>query len=99
MLIEFTVVKLGWTFSFNFDQLAAGVIWAIGVSMVVLAALVYLPRVALVVSIAPIAGHNLLDGIRAAVGWVWYFLHNQVSCVAAIAPLCLSSTLSSPGLA
>ena len=80
ILIEFTVVKLGWTFSFNFDQLAAGVIWAIGASMVVLAALVYLPRVALaIVAVALIVGHNLLDGIRAenlgSVGWVWYFLH------------------------
>jgi len=45
ILLEFTLVKLGWTFSFNFDQLAAGVIWAIGASMVVLAALVHLPRV------------------------------------------------------
>jgi hypothetical protein len=53
--------------------LAAGVIWAIGASMVVLAALVHLPRVALIL------GHNLLDGIHAenlgSVGWVWYFLH------------------------
>ncbi|MGB0055191.1 MAG: heparan-alpha-glucosaminide N-acetyltransferase domain-containing protein, partial [Methyloceanibacter sp.] len=80
ILIEFTVVKLAWTFSFNFDQLAAGVIWAIGASMVVLAALVYLPRVALaIVAVVLIVGHNLLDGIRAenlrSVGWVWYFLH------------------------
>jgi uncharacterized membrane protein len=73
ILLEFTLVKLGWTFSFNFDQLAAGVIWAIGASMVVLAALVHLPRVALIL------GHNLLDGIHAenlgSVCWVWYFLH------------------------
>ena len=80
ILIEFTVVKLAWTFSFNFDQLAAGVIWAIGASMVVLAALVYLPRVALaIVAVVMIVDHNLLDGIRAenlrSVGWVWYFLH------------------------
>ena len=42
------------------------VIWAIGASMVVLAALVWLPRAAIAaIGLAMIVGHNLLDGIRA----------------------------------
>jgi uncharacterized membrane protein len=80
ILLEFTVIRVGWTFTFNFDQLVAGVIWAIGASMMALAALVYLPRPAIaIVAVAMIAGHNLLDGIRAEnlgwARWIWYFLH------------------------
>jgi uncharacterized membrane protein len=52
----------------------------LGASMVVLAALVYLPRWAIgTVGVAMIAGHNLLDSIHAqafgSAAWVWNFLH------------------------
>jgi uncharacterized membrane protein len=80
ILLEFTLVRVGWTFSFGFDQLTAGVIWAIGASMIALAALVYLPRTAIAaVAVGVIAGHNLLDGIRAedlgSASWIWHLLH------------------------
>jgi uncharacterized membrane protein len=80
IFIEFTLVRVGWTFSLGFDQLTAGVIWAIGASMMTLAALVYLPRTAIAaVALGLIASHNLLDGIRAedlgSVSWIWHLLH------------------------
>jgi uncharacterized membrane protein len=80
MLIEFTVVRLAWMFSLDVSFFFTGVIWAIGASMVVLAALVYLPRWAIAATaIAMVAGHNLLDGIRAehlgSLGWLWKLLH------------------------
>jgi uncharacterized membrane protein len=80
ILLEFTLVRVGWTFSFDFDQLTAGVIWAIGVSMITLAALVYLPRTAIAaVALGLVVVHNLLDGIRAEdlglASWIWHFLH------------------------
>jgi len=80
IILEFTLVRVAWTFSFGFDQLTAGVIWAIGASMIVLAALVYLPRTAIAaVALGLIAGHNLLDGIRAedlgSASWIWQLLH------------------------
>ena len=67
ILIEFTIVRLGWTFNLGpFQEFTAGVIWVIGVSMVALAALVWLPRWAIAgVALVMIASHNLLDGIRA----------------------------------
>jgi uncharacterized membrane protein len=79
ILIEFTLVRFAWTFDFV-NQLAGGVIWVIGASMVVLAALVYLPRsVIAIVALAMIAGHNLLDGINAGdLVWaapIWHVLH------------------------
>jgi uncharacterized membrane protein len=80
ILIEFTLVRLGWSFSLDLGFFAAQVIWVIGASMVVLAGLVHLPRAAIAaLALLMIAGHNLLDGIRAEhvgdAGWVWKLLH------------------------
>jgi uncharacterized membrane protein len=80
VLIEFTVVRLGWTFSLRFNHLVMQVIFAIGASMMALAALVYLPRWAIAAAgIAMIAGHNLLDAIKAdelgPAAPIWNVLH------------------------
>ncbi len=80
VLVEFTLVGFGWTLALPGGLLIAQVIWAIGVSMIVLAALVHLPRWATVgVAVALVAGHNLLDGVRAetlgTAGWIWNVLH------------------------
>jgi uncharacterized membrane protein len=82
IVIEATVVRLGWTFSVDLEFFVAQVIWAIGAAMVALAALVYLPRWAIAaVALTMIGGHNLLDGIRAeqlgAAGWLWTILHQR----------------------
>jgi uncharacterized membrane protein len=82
IVIELTVVRLGWTFSFDLDFFVAQVIWAIGAAMVALAALVYLPRWAIAaVALVMIGGHNLFDGIRAedwgAAGGLWTLLHQR----------------------
>lgn len=63
VLLELTVLRLAWTFNFDFAHYEmAGVIWAIGWCMVLLAAMVRLPvRVATGIGLAIIAGHNLLD--------------------------------------
>jgi uncharacterized membrane protein len=82
VVLEFTIIRVGWTFTPVSLNLLAGVIWAIGASMIVLSALVHLPRAAIaVLAVAMIAGHNLLDGIHAnglgSVGWLWTILHEQ----------------------
>src|SRR5688500_13077680 len=46
IVLEVTVVRLGWTFNVDFGFQMAGVIWVIGSSMIVLAALVTLPLAA-----------------------------------------------------
>jgi uncharacterized membrane protein len=70
IVLELTVVKLG--IAFNPDYRILGflqVIWVIGVSMIVLAALIHLPKsVIAAFGLLMIALHNLLDGIRV-VGW------------------------------
>jgi uncharacterized membrane protein len=79
VFLEFTVSHIGWQFSMEFPQLMI-VIWALGMSMVILSALVFLPRnVILAISIATIVLHNLLDGIKpeslGAFGPIWHILH------------------------
>jgi uncharacterized membrane protein len=80
VLIEFTIVRLGWSFDVHFNYFVAQVIFAIGVSMIALAVLVYLPRTAIAaIGLAMIAGHNAFDGIKAgqlgAAAPLWHFLH------------------------
>lgn len=82
ILLELTLVRFGWLFNLEYTMIFVQVIWAIGWSMVFLSALLYLPlRWLAVLSLAIIAGHNLLDGIRAAqfgdnALW-WNLLHEQ----------------------
>ncbi|MBS1849403.1 MAG: DUF1624 domain-containing protein [Acidobacteria bacterium] len=63
IVLEFTVVGFGWTFYIG--GAFAAVIWALGCSMVAMAALVRLPlRWIAAFGLVMIAGHNLLDGIQ-----------------------------------
>ena len=80
VLIEFTIVRLGWSFDIHFSYFVAQVIFAIGVSMVALSAIVHLPRGAIAaIGLAMIAVHNALDGIKAeqlgAAAPLWNLLH------------------------
>src|SRR5689334_2783325 len=70
IVLEVTLVRLGVTFSFDVRMLGfLQVIWVIGVSMIVLGALIYLPvKVVGAFGLAMIALHNLLDGFRVT-GW------------------------------
>jgi uncharacterized membrane protein len=63
LFLELTVIRLAWTFNLDFSSyLLAGVIWAIGWSMVLLAALVFLPApVVGAAGLAIILVHNVMD--------------------------------------
>ncbi len=64
VVLELTVLDFGWNFAAPFVFLQ--VFWAIGVSMMIMAALVWLPRnVVLALGVIIVAGHNLLDGVDA----------------------------------
>src|SRR3954471_9762853 len=78
--LELTVLHVAWTFTFDFTQLLAGVIWMLGWSMILLAALVQLPAAVVgVVGLAIILGQSLLTPIAAAMPqathWLWQFLY------------------------
>ena len=92
IFLELTVISFGWSFGFPY-ALFMQVIWAIGWSMIALAALVWLPRVAvLAIGVAIIAGHNLLDPISAdTAGLVWTFLHDGGLVFAGAQPIGLAA--------
>lgn len=82
LVLELIITPVGWRFSFDLLPMFALVLWALGWSMILMAAIIHLPRIAVAVfSIALIGGHNLLDGVRpesfGALAWLWQVLHVQ----------------------
>jgi uncharacterized membrane protein len=82
IVLEFTIVRLGLCFHLDYGSYFGSmqVIWAIGMSMVVLAALVRLPLPGIAaVALVLIGGHNLVDGIEPAslglLAPLWTVLH------------------------
>lgn len=80
ILLELTVIRFGWLFNIDYSLMILQVIWAIGVSMVCLGALIHLPYNAiLVIGLAMVLGHNMLDGFHTNdydfVSAVWRILH------------------------
>ena len=82
VLLELTVVKLGWTFNFTNHTIYLLVIWALGMSMITLAVLIYVPKKWLLIfGLIMVFGHNLLDGINpksfGSLSFLWKILHVQ----------------------
>jgi uncharacterized membrane protein len=80
IVLELTLVRFGWTFNWDYSYALGQVIWALGWSMLALAALVFLPRRAIALfAMLLIAGHNAFDGIHAGNSplprWLWILLH------------------------
>lgn len=80
MFIELTVVNFSWFFDIHFSFFGMMVIWSLGISMILLAALIHLPRRAILVfSLAMIFGHNLLDSIHFDGNILWAIIHEMQS--------------------
>ena len=82
VVLEFTLVNFAWTFQFPPTVIYLQVIWAIGLSMIALSVMVWLPRaLLLLLSLAIIAGHNALDALHFPVDSVmhipWAILHDR----------------------
>lgn len=80
IFVELVIVNFAWTFDITYSFHILQVIWAIGISMVALSALVYLPdKFILAIGFLLVFGHNLLDGITVAgstfTDLLWYTLH------------------------
>ena len=73
LVLEFTLVNFAWTFQFPPSVIYLQVIWAIGLSMLALSVLIWLPRALMVtLSLLIIGGHNLLDSLSAAKDSFWH---------------------------
>lgn len=82
VILELTIVCFGWTAKLPPDTLWLQVIWCIGLCMIALSGLIYMPRVMqIIIAVAIIFGHNLLDGIAVSVNSVffpiWAILHQK----------------------
>jgi uncharacterized membrane protein len=80
IVLELTVIRFSWFLNVNYAFSFGQVIWAIGWSMILLSALVYLPTPAVTVfGVSMMAFHNLFDGVTAAgfgrLDWLWKVLH------------------------
>lgn len=86
IFLELTVLRVAWTFNFDFSHyLLAGVIWVIGWCMVLLAGLIYLPVQAIAAfGLVVVFGHNILDHFSQSLytminqshfAWLWQILY------------------------
>jgi uncharacterized membrane protein len=84
IILEFTLIRFGWTFATDYQNgIAGGVLWAIGCSMIFLSCLVWFPAwVSAIVGMAMILLHNAFDGMEPpisepALRGLWAVLHVQ----------------------
>ncbi len=82
IFLELIIINFAWTGKFPPDVIYLQVIWAIGLSMIALAALIGLPKKLLwVISLTIIFGHNLLDQISFSnvpiINNLWLILHER----------------------
>jgi uncharacterized membrane protein len=80
LFLELIITPIGWQFGFKLVPAFALVLWALGWSMIIMAALVHVPkRALLVISLITIFGHNLLDGVKpesfGKFAGLWHMLH------------------------
>lgn len=87
VVLELTLIRFFWTFNLNFqDFVLAGVIWMLGWSMIVLAALVYLkPVVVGILGVAIIAFQDVFATVpdllpasaKESFGYFWEFIYSS----------------------
>ncbi len=82
IFLELTIVGFGWSFSLVPSTIYLQVIWAIGISMIMLSGLIWLPQKAIIaLGLIIIFGHNFLDPISFApheVGHaLWAIIHDR----------------------
>lgn len=80
ILLEITLIRFGLFFQWYYDVTLFQVIWAIGICMVLLAAIIQLPfKIILALGIVITGGHNVLDAINLKPGdpfaVLWMFTH------------------------
>lgn len=82
MLLELTIVNFAWNFNPSFTFTRLQVIWVLGLGMVCMSAIIYLPqKIILTIGLIILFGHNLLDNIKATGNslpdFLWCLLHER----------------------
>ncbi len=78
LVVEIIIMNFAFSFDVNYSIIALQTIWSIGISMIILGLMVWLPfYVILATGSVIVLGHNLLDfyeaGLKSSPGW-WYDL-------------------------
>jgi len=78
IFVELVIMTLAFTFDLSYALFFLQVIWAIGISMVIMALMIRLPYwVILVTGAAILLGHNIFDGVQSTQhGFLWDLLRN-----------------------
>jgi uncharacterized membrane protein len=82
LFIEIVVINFAFSFDVHYTMIALQTIWSIGISMIVLGLMVWLPfRAILAIGFIIVFGHNALDfyerNLKASPGWWYDLLHHQ----------------------
>lgn len=78
VFVELVIAEFAWHFDIYFRDNVFQVIWVLGISMIILAALIHLPgRYLLPLSCIIILGHNLLDPVHFNNSVLWSFIHER----------------------
>jgi uncharacterized membrane protein len=80
VFVELFIVSLFRTFNFSFSYVNLQVIWAIGICMIILSAIIYMPKtMILLTGVALIGIHNMLDNVHVTgnnlSAFLWSILH------------------------
>ena len=91
IIAEWFIISLGWTFNPLYNVIPFQVIWAIGISMLILGFAIRLPfKIIFAIGLLIVAGHNLLDIPESAPGFKtnfwWDMLHHGQFAPYAFAP-------------
>lgn len=82
IVVEIVLMNLLWWFDISYELINLQVIWAIGLCMVLLSFIIFLPtKVILLLGLILVFGHNALDGITAQgtdpLALLWYIIHQS----------------------
>ena len=82
IILEETAINFSWFFNPHFSFFIFGVIWVLGLSMICLAALIFLPwKWILAIGLLMVFGHNLLDTVHFnghnLAGFLWGAIHER----------------------
>src|SRR5450432_45542 len=82
IILEETAINFSWFFNVHFTFFILGVIWVLGLSMICLAGLIFLPRRWILgIGLLMVFGHNLLDSVhfngQNFSGFLWGAIHER----------------------
>jgi len=78
VFVEIVIINFGWRFDITFSYIVLGVIWMLGICMILMSLLIWMSnKKVLIFSLLVIFGHNLLDLFDISGSFLWAMLHQQ----------------------